>query len=93
MNRLITLTEIYKLNEQSTDKEQKYALREIIVNPDHIFALREDNKIASLSDKKQLPADLDKRQEFTKIYFNTLNHGSVVTVGALHLTKQKLLEG
>ena len=93
MNKLTTLTEIYKLNEQSTDKEQKYALREIIVSPNHIFALRKDDKITRLPDKKQLPEDLDDRQEYTKIYFNTLNHSSVVIVGNLHLVKQKLLEG
>ena len=40
MIRLITLTEIYKLNDQSTSKDHKYALREIVVNPEHIFALQ-----------------------------------------------------
>ena len=92
MIKLITLTEIYKLNDQSTDENHKYALREIIVNPEHIFALREDTKITNLNKKSQLPKDLDKRQNYTKIYFNTLNHGSVTVVGGVHIIKTKLLE-
>jgi len=88
---LIALTEIYKTNEQSTSKDQKYALREIIVNPDHIFALRYDAKLANLKDKNLLPKDLDSRQEYTRIYFNSLNHGIVVVVGDLHVVKRKLL--
>lgn len=90
--KLITLTEIYMPNNQSTSKDCSYALREIVVNPSHIFALREDVKILNLSDKKQLPKDLDERQSYTKIYFNTLNHGSVSVVGDIHTIKTKLLE-
>jgi len=92
MIRLITLTEIYKLNDQSTSKDHKYALREIVVNPEHIFALREDVRLSGIADKDQLPKDLDERQSYTKIFFNTLNHGSVTVVGEMHLVKTKLLE-
>ena len=91
MDSLVTLTEIYKTNEQGTVKDQKYALREVIVNPDHIFALRYDTKLANLHDKSQLPKDLDPRQEYTRIYFNSLNHGIIVVVGDLHVVKRRLL--
>ena len=91
MGSLVTLTEIYKTNEQSTSKDQKYALREVIVNPDHIFALRNDIKLTNLKDKSQLPEDLDPRQEYTRIYFNSLNHGIIAVVGDLHVVRRKLL--
>lgn len=87
---MILLTEVYKLNEHATNEKKEYSLREILINPEHIFMLREDKKMSECQEKGLLPPDLDERQKFTRIHFSTLNHSAITVVGEVALTSNKL---
>jgi len=87
---MILLTEVFKLNEHATGVQKEFSLREVLVNPEHVFMLREDKKMSERQEKGLLPLDLDKRQKFTKVYFNTLNHSVISVVGETTLVTNKL---
>ena len=84
----IKLVELY---EQPTQKNGKWVLREIVVNPDYVVCLRPDHRATSLLAEGILPEGLDERQEFTKIQMNRGVGGlDIVVVGALALIETKL---
>ncbi len=87
---MILLTEVFKLNEHTTGTQKEFSLREVLINPEHVFMLREDNKMSERQEKGLLPPGLDKRQKFTKVYFNTLNHSAISVVGETNLVSNKL---
>lgn len=87
---MILLTEVYKLNEHATNEKKEFSLREVLINPEHVFMLRSDEKMSERQSKGLLPEDLDERQEFTKIYFSALNHSAITVVGEMTLTSNKL---
>ena len=64
---------------------QGYSLHEICVNPNHVVCVR--HQVISLAEG-QYPADLDRRQEFSKLH---LDDGQVLTVvGNTSLVENKL---
>jgi hypothetical protein len=71
-----------------------FSLREVFINPSHIVSLREDNFMKRNLEEGKLPADMDLRQDFTKI---TLNKGTtgqeLVVVGTPSLVETKLNGG
>ena len=78
------LVEVYK---QLND----YLLREVYVNPKHIVAMRQDDRMTSVLKEGKLPDQLDQRQDFTKLYVDRGNTGIDITVvGDLNTIKEKL---
>ena len=78
------LIEVYK---QLND----YLLREVYVNPKHIVAMRQDDRMTSVLKEGKLPDQLDQRQNFTKLYVDRGNTGIDITVvGDLNTIKEKL---
>ena len=78
------LVEVYK---QLND----YMLREVYVNPKHIVAMRQDDRMNSVLKEGKLPDQLDQRQDFTKLYVDRGNTGIDITVvGDLNTVKEKL---
>ena len=94
---LVTLVEVIevKRNYSQTTSENrvgtKYSLREVTVNPTHVVCLREDTNMSQRLDEGRLPEDIDKRQQFTRVYLDRGQSGLDLTVvGSLHQTQQKL---
>lgn len=58
----------------------KYILREIFVNPEHVICLRPDEKTKRRLLENKLPSELDNRQEFTCIQMNSGHSGFNITV-------------
>jgi|TARA_R110002072_G_scaffold192841_2_gene349968 hypothetical protein len=78
------LVEVYK---QLND----YMLREVYVNPKHIVAMRQDDRMTTVLREGKLPDQLDQRQDFTKLYVDRGNTGIDITVvGDLNTIKEKL---
>ena len=77
------LIEVYK---QLND----YLLREVYVNPKHIVAMRQDDRMNSVLKEGKLPDQLDQRQDFTKLYVDRGNTGIDITVVG-DLTIKKIL--
>lgn len=81
---MIKLTEIYKIHSE-------YRLRELYVNPQHVVAMREDERVATMLGEGVLPENLDHRQDFTKLYIDRGHTGIDVTViGDLDFIREKL---
>jgi len=77
---MIMLTEVYKKGSKMLN-ESEFSLREILVNPNNVLIIREDDKIESDFKTGRLPAGLDERQKFTKIHLSSLNNHSITVVG------------
>tara|TARA_R110002020_G_scaffold81803_1_gene202927 strand:- start:1163 stop:1438 length:276 start_codon:yes stop_codon:yes gene_type:complete len=68
-----------------------YKLREVYINPKHVVAMRQDDRMVRILKEGDLPSDLDDRQAFTKLYIDRGNTGIDITVvGNLHVIKEKL---
>ena len=79
----------------STSLQRVYGLRKIIVNADHISLLKENSVLEEKfqKDKTRFPEELDDRQRFTTIQFNSSRLGSSSTIdviGPLELIVAKL---
>lgn len=57
-----------------------FTLREVYINPEHVVCLREDRAAKKHLHEGRMPADLDSRQEFTKIHLNRGQNGIDITV-------------
>ena len=81
---MIRMIEVYKvLNE--------YRLREVYVNPKHVVAMRQDERMQALLVEGKLPDGIDQVQMFTKLYVDRGNTGIDLTiVGGLDSIKEKL---
>jgi hypothetical protein len=78
------MVEVYKvLNE--------YRLREVYINPKHVVAMRQDDRMLGLLSEGKLPDGIDEAQSFTKLYVDRGNTGIDITViGNLGSIKEKL---
>ena len=86
---VVKLVEVCKSNEYGVSN--KYALREIFINPEHVVCLRSDDVTQQRLQENKLPQELDDRQEFTRIQLNRGHNGlDVVVVGAPSIVEQKL---
>ena len=93
---LVRLTEVI---EHSTSKvgtsiqEKNYILREISINPSHVVCLREEPRMRKMLTDGYLPEDLDKRQQFTRVYMNRGQTGiDIIVVGTTVQVETKLFE-
>tara|TARA_R110000824_G_scaffold216308_1_gene402957 strand:- start:65 stop:355 length:291 start_codon:yes stop_codon:yes gene_type:complete len=70
---------------------EKYVLREIFVNPEHVICLRPDEKAKRRLLENKLPSELDRRQEFTCIQMNSGHSGfNITVVGNPSIVEEKL---
>ena len=76
---MVKLIEVQKSN-RYTGTAQSYVLREVYINPKHVVCLREDKAAKQHLTEGLMPADLDLRQEFTKIHLNRGQNGIDITV-------------
>jgi len=94
---LVTLVEVVELKRnysQTTSENKKgatYSLREVTVNPSHVVCLREDTNMSQRLDEGRLPQDVDRRQQFTRVYLDRGQSGLDLTVvGSMIQTQEKL---
>ena len=85
--KLVEIFEAFAYSNQMTT--EKFKLREILVNPEHVVYLHSDNQMGQLLNEGVLPEDLDNRQEFTRI--STSKHEFVV-VGSPEAIQKKLFK-
>ena len=70
---------------------KEFSLREVYVNPDHVVAMRPDNRMVNMLTEGRLPDELDERQKFTLIHMDRGHSGIDVTVvGDVELIREKL---
>lgn len=83
---MVRLTEVYV-----RPGTNNYSMRDIIVNPEHVVAFREDSEARAALHENRMPAGLSTDVGFTRIY---LNSGSgelnVVVAGSPALIESKL---
>jgi len=85
----IKLVEVYN---KGIASESNFSLRGIYINPIHVICLRSDLGTKRNLHEGKLPAELDRRQEFTKITINKGNYGQDITViGTVEEVQKKLL--
>ena len=90
MSKTVTkLVEVATTNIYNRDK--KYSLREVFVNPDFVVSLMPDNNMNRLLQEGSLPEGLDKRQQFTRVLMHKGNAGLEMTVvGNIESIRDKL---
>ena len=86
---LVKLTEVFQNRTLTT--QNKYTLREVFVNPEHVVMIREESSMRSLNEQGELPKDLDKSHRFTKLTINRGHTGTeIVVVGEPSLIENSL---
>lgn len=88
---LVKLTEVHH-NSTLTTKD-KYSLREVFVNPEHVVMIREEARMRQLNEQGVLPDDLSNSHRFTKLTINRGHTGTeIVVVGAPDAVEKSLNE-
>lgn len=86
---LIKLTEV--LSPGAVLSEQKFLLREVFVNPEHVVMVREEARMRQLNEEGLLPDNLNLDHQFSKITINRGQTGTeIVVVGSPELIETKL---
>jgi len=68
-----------------------YSLQEIYINPEHVVAIRSDNKTREALVEGRLPPGLSQGQSFTTLYLDRGQTGiDVVVVGCAEAIREKL---
>ena len=90
MSKTVTkLVEVATTNIYNRDK--KYSLREVFINPDHVVCVRTDPSFRRHLTEGMMPEGIDGRQEFSRIYLNRGQVGlDVVVVGDPILVERRL---
>lgn len=94
---LVTLTEVAENTKSrsvgSAERTKVYTLREILVNPTHVVCLREDGATNRLLAEGRLPAGLDTRQRFTRVFLERGQSGiDLIVVGSPDQVRQVIYE-
>ena len=85
----VKLVEVYGSGTGTVQRE--YSLRTVYINPDHVVCIREDGGAATLLREGRLPADLDSRQQFTRVTVNKGTYGQdIIIVGVVEEIFKKL---
>ena len=86
---LIKLTEICSAGAFTTN--QKFRLREILVNPEHIVMIREEQSMQKLNETGGISPDLDNNHRFSKLTINRGQTGTeIIVVGAPEIVEKQL---
>ena len=85
------LVEVFVSNEFHAGTQNKYLLREVYVNSEHVVCLREDSLFRQKLKEGVLPEGLNREQQFTRIYLNRGQAGlDIVVVGLPSSIQEKL---
>ena len=69
----------------------EFRLAEVYINPEHVVAMRQDDRMVQSLHEGKLPAGLSESQTFTKLYIDRGQVGIDVTVvGDVELVREKL---
>jgi hypothetical protein len=96
---LIKFTEVCTTGAYTTS--QKYLLREIFVNPEHVVMVREEKRMKQLNEAGELTTGLEPGHSFSKLTISKGHTGTeIVVVGSptivettLNKTTKELLKG
>ena len=94
---LVNLTEVKEKTRPSkagsSERTKTFTLQEVLVNPDHVVCLREDESMTRNLSEGLLPSGLDGRQKFTRIFLERGQSGiDLVVVGTPEQIRQKFHE-
>jgi len=86
---LIKLTEICSAGAFTTN--QKFTLREILVNPEHVVMIREEQSMQKLNETGGISPGLDNDHRFSKLTINRGQTGTeIIVVGAPEIIEKQL---
>jgi hypothetical protein len=86
---LIKLTEICSAGAFTTN--QKFTLREILVNPEHVVMIREEQSMQKLNETGGISPGLDNNHRFSKLTINRGQTGTeIIVVGAPEIIEKQL---
>ena len=86
---LIKLTEICSAGAFTTN--QKFTLREILVNPEHVVMIREEQGMQKLNETGDISPGLDPDHRFSKLTINRGQTGTeIIVVGAPEIIEKQL---
>ena len=86
---LIKLTEICSAGTFTTS--QKFTLREILVNPEHVVMIREEQSMQKLNEIGDISPGLDNNHRFSKLTINRGQTGTeIIVVGAPEIIEKQL---
>ena len=92
---LVKLIEVYSKNTYASsagDKVEEFSLREVLVNPEHVVCIRENDNLKFRIGETTLGTEIHPAGGFTKIYINRGQSGlDLDVVGDLSSIQNKLL--
>ena len=92
---LVKLIEIYNKRTYAANvdgKVEEFALREVLVTPEHVVCVRENHSLTSRVSETSLGQDIHPAEGFTKIYINRGQSGlDLDVVGDMISIQKKLL--
>tara|TARA_B100001094_G_C18152859_1_gene784674 strand:- start:139 stop:429 length:291 start_codon:yes stop_codon:yes gene_type:complete len=92
---LVKLIEVYNKKTYAstgTGRPEEYSLREVLVNPEHVVCIRENDSLKNRLLETKLGQDIHPSEGFTKIYINRGQSGlDLDVVGTLSSIQKKLL--
>ena len=92
---LVKLIEVYNKRtfaSSNTGKTEEFSLREVLVNPEHIVCIRENDSLKTKLSETKLGQEIHSAGGFTKIYINRGQSGlDLDVVGDLSSVQNKLL--
>ena len=92
---LVKLIEVYSKNTYASNadgKVEEFSLREVLVNPEHVVCIRENDNLKSKIGETTLGTEIHPAGGFTKIYINRGQSGlDLDVVGDLSSIQNKLL--
>lgn len=92
---LVKLIEVYNKKTYAanpSEKVEQYSLREVLVNPEHVVCVRENDSLKSRLSETALGQEIHSAEGFTKIYINRGQSGlDLDVVGDMISIQKKLL--
>jgi hypothetical protein len=92
---LVKLIEIYNKKtyaSNSSGRAEEFSLREVLVNPEHVVCIRENDSLKTRLLETELGQEIHPAEGFTKIYINRGQSGlDLDVVGDLCSIQNKLL--
>ena len=92
---LVKLIEVYNRKtyaSSGTGRAEEYSLREVLINPEHVVCIRENDSLKSRLLETKLGQEIHPSEGFTKIYINRGQSGlDLDVVGTLSSIQNKLL--
>ena len=92
---LVKLIEIYNKRtfaSKDSGRTEEFSLREVLVNPEHVVCIRENDSLKTRLSETELGKDIHPAEGFTKIYINRGQSGlDLDVVGSLNSIQSKLL--